>query len=73
MTLSEAPLGASVRIHSLRAQPEVSQRLRELGLCEHAVVSCVMKGHGNIICAIHNTRIGLDRRLASTIFVSSEQ
>ncbi len=70
MTLSEAPLGASVRIHSLRAQPAVSQRLRELGLCEHAVVSCVMKGHGNIICAIRNTRIGLDRRLASTILVS---
>lgn len=73
MTLSEAPLGASVRIHSLRARPEVSQRLRELGLCEHAVVSCVMKGHGNIICAIHNTRIGLDRHLAGTIVVSSEQ
>jgi Fe2+ transport system protein FeoA len=73
MTLSEAPLGTSVRIHSLRAQPEVSQRLRELGLCEHAVVCCVMKGHGNIICAIRNTRIGLDRRLASTILVSSDQ
>jgi len=73
MTLSDAPLGASVRIRSLHARPDLSQRLRELGLREHAVVSCVMKGHGNIICAIRNTRIGLDRRLASTIIVTSDQ
>jgi len=73
MTLSEAPLGAPVRIHHLRARPEVSKRLRELGLCEDAVVSCIMKGHGNIICALRNTRIGLDRHLAGSILVSSDE
>jgi Fe2+ transport system protein FeoA len=71
LTLSEAPVGTRVRIRTLAAQADVSRRLRELGLCERAVVSCVMKGHGNIICAIQNTRIGLDHRLAGMIIVSS--
>jgi Fe2+ transport system protein FeoA len=68
--LFEVPIGTKVRIRSLTAHPDVSRRLRELGLCEHALVSCVIKGHGNIICAVQNTRIGLDRRLAGTILVS---
>jgi Fe2+ transport system protein FeoA len=71
LTLSEVPVGTRVRIRTLTAQADVSRRLRELGLCERAVVSCVMKGHGNIICAIQNTRIGLDHRLAGMIIVNS--
>jgi Fe2+ transport system protein FeoA len=71
LTLSEVPVGTRVRIRALNAQADVSRRLRELGLCERAVVSCVTKGHGNIICAIQNTRIGLDHRLAGMIIVSS--
>jgi Fe2+ transport system protein FeoA len=71
--LSEAPLGRRVRINRLSASPEVSRRLRELGLCEHAIVSCLLKGHGNIICAVQNTRIGIDRGLARTIVVSAAE
>jgi Fe2+ transport system protein FeoA len=70
LTLSDVPVGTRVRICRLSARPEVSRRLRELGLCEQAIVSCVLKGHGNIICALDNARIGLDRRLAGNIIVS---
>jgi Fe2+ transport system protein FeoA len=73
LPLSEAPVGTRVRIRRLSTSPEVSRRLRELGLCEHAVVSCVLKGHGNIICAVQNTRIGIDHRLASQIVVSASE
>jgi Fe2+ transport system protein FeoA len=73
LPLSEAPVGTRVRIRRLSTNPEVSRRLRELGLCEHAVVSCVLKGHDNIICAVQNTRIGIDRRLASKIVVSASE
>jgi Fe2+ transport system protein FeoA len=73
LPLSEAPVGTRVRIRRLFTNPEVSRRLRELGLCEHAVVSCVLKGHGNIICAVHDTRIGIDWRLASKIVVSASE
>jgi Fe2+ transport system protein FeoA len=70
LTLSEVPIGTRVRIRQLSARSDVSRRLRELGFCEHAVVSCVHRGHGNLICAIHDTRIGIDRKLAKTIHVA---
>ena len=70
MRLSDAPLGKSVRISRLRSRPEVSVRLREMGFCEDALVRCVMKSHGNIICEILNTRIAMNSRLAGDILVS---
>lgn len=73
LLLSDAPVGTRVRIRRLSTSPELSRRLRELGLGEHAVISCVLKGHGNIICAVQNTRIGIDRRLASKIVVSTSE
>ncbi len=73
LLLSDAPVGTRVRIRRLSTNPELSRRLRELGLGEHAEISCVLKGHGNIICAVQNTRIGIDRRLASKIVVSTSE
>ena len=73
LPLSEAPIGTRVRIHQLHTAPEVSRRLREVGLTEQAIISCVHRGHGNIICAVQNTRIGIDHRLASKIFVSASE
>ena len=68
--LADAPLGKHVRISRLRSRPDVSIRLREMGFCEDAVVRCVMKSHGNIICEILNTRIAMNSRLAGDILVS---
>ena len=73
MRLSDAPLGKSVRISRLRSRPEVSVRLREMGFCEDALVRCVMKSHGNIICEILNTRIAMNGRLAGDILVSPSE
>jgi Fe2+ transport system protein FeoA len=73
LPLSEAPIGTRVRIRHLNTAPEVSRRLREVGLSEQAIVSCVHRGHGNIICAVQNTRIGIDHRLAGKIFVSTSE
>ena len=70
MTLLEVPAGSRVRIQQVKARPDVSRRLREIGLCEHALVSCILKNHDSVICGISNTRIGLDHRLAGTIHVS---
>jgi len=70
MTLIDAPVGSRVRIRHLTSRPEISTRLRELGFCENAIVRCVMKGYGNIICEVHNTRVGLDSVLARGIHVS---
>jgi Fe2+ transport system protein FeoA len=70
MTLIDAPIGTRVRIRHLTSRPEISTRLRELGFCENAVVRCLTKGYGNIICVVYNTRVGLDSGLARGIHVS---
>jgi Fe2+ transport system protein FeoA len=72
-TLQDAPPGSRVRISSLPADPEVSRRLRELGLHEGAVVTPILKGHGNLLCALRSARVGLDLRLAGTILVTPEE
>ena len=72
MTLTDVPVGSRVRIHHLHSEPETSTRLREMGFCEHAMVRCVMKSHGNVICEVSNARIGLGSQIADTIVVASE-
>jgi len=70
-TLYDIPSGSKVRIRHLRAQPEVNHRLRELGFCENAVIRCVTRGFGNVVCEISNTRVGLNRHVAKGIVVTS--
>lgn len=69
--LTDVPVGRRVRIAQLKSQPETCMRLRELGFCENAIVRCVHKGGGNIICEVCNTRIGLNQLIADSIYVSS--
>jgi ferrous iron transport protein A len=71
MRLSDVPVGTRVRIRHLTSPPVVSQRLREMGFCENAVVRCVTKGYGNIICEVYDTRVGLNHGLAGEIVVTS--
>jgi len=63
--------GQLFRIRQLANHPEVCSRLRELGFCENAVVRCVTKGYGNIICEVCNARFGIDSFTASNITVSN--
>lgn len=73
ITLLDAPLGQSMRIRQLRSNPEISLRLREMGFCENALIRCLMRGNGNLICQIRNTRIGIDNNLARSIVVSASE
>jgi Fe2+ transport system protein FeoA len=73
MRLADAPLGKRVRVSRLRSRPEVRVRLREMGFCEDAIVRCVMRSHGNIICEILRTRIAMNSRLAGEILVSPSE
>jgi ferrous iron transport protein A len=70
-TLADAPLGRFVRISGIQSHPDVCVRLRELGFCENAIVRCLNRGDDNVICEVCNTRLGLNNRVASTIFVST--
>ncbi|MBM2839559.1 MAG: Ferrous iron transport protein [Bacteroidetes bacterium] len=68
-TLANAPLRRPVRIREIQSHPDVCVRLRELGFCENAVIRCLNKGNGNVICEVCNTRLGINNLLASTISV----
>ena len=66
--LSRVVAGTAVRIKQLSTPPEVSHRLRELGLGEEQqikLVSC----HTNIICQVCNARLGISAQLADRIIV----
>lgn len=68
--LSEAPLGRKMLIRALRTTPDLSTRLREMGLFENAVVRCVARGHAAVICEVSDTRLGLNDHVADTIHVA---
>lgn len=71
IALSDAPLGRRLRVRHLGTHPELSSRLREMGFFENAVIRCITKGDGTIICEVCNTRVGMNNRVARTIIVSS--
>jgi Fe2+ transport system protein FeoA len=68
--LAEAPLGSYVQVREIHSAADISQRLREMGFRENAVLRCVQRGFGNVICEVYNTRVGLDAGLARSILVT---
>lgn len=62
--------GRKVRIRELCASPEVSCRLREIGLGEGQVIKLVACS-ANIICQVCNSRLALTAKLAQMIMVEA--
>ena len=69
-SLGRVPAGKSVRIRELAATPEMTCRLREIGLCEGRVIKLI-SSHSSIICLVCNARLALNARLAEMILVES--
>lgn len=68
MRLTDLPVGAAGRVCELAGQPELCQRLREIGFCESAVIEKV-SGEKTLICQLCQTRIALSDRAARHIVV----
>ena len=66
--LNQVRSGARVVIRKLGSSPEVSRRLRELGICEDQVIRLLNRST-NIVCLVCNARLALNARLAETILV----
>lgn len=66
--LSQLRVGDSARIKRLAASPEVSRRLREMGLRENQDIRLLSRNF-SLICQVSNARIGLSTRLGDDIFV----
>jgi Fe2+ transport system protein FeoA len=68
--LHQVPEGRDVRIRELSATPELTCRLREIGLCEGQVVRLISR-RSNIICQVCNSRLALNSQLAGMILVEA--
>ena len=66
--LDSVKAGTSVRIKSLSASPEISNRLREMGFCEEQRIRLLLN-HTNIVCQVCNARLGISPQLAKSILV----
>jgi Fe2+ transport system protein FeoA len=71
--LSEVPLRKQFTIQYLCSHPETCQQLREIGLNELTLIRTVGKSSSQIICEVHNTRIGIHHTIANDILVSSTE
>lgn len=68
MTLTELPAGAAGRVCTLNAEPDLCQRLREMGFCESAVVQKI-SGRSTLLCQVCGMRVALGEGVARHITV----
>lgn len=68
LPLSRARAGCVVIIKQLTADPDVNQRLREMGFGEEQRVK-VITLQNNVLCQVCNARLGLSAKLADSILV----
>ena len=69
--LNRARAGASVRIKQLPESPEITMRLREIGLGEGQVVKLV-SSRTIVVCQVCTARLAIGTALAETILVEPE-
>jgi len=68
LSLNELPDGGAGRVTDLDGKAELSQRLREMGFCESAVIHKIAGKH-MLICQLCGTRVALSNRAARNIMV----
>jgi len=68
--LSRVIAGTAVRIKRVSASPEMTHRLRELGLAEEQSIKLLTR-RPNLICLVCNARLAISNELADTILVET--
>ncbi|MGI5878176.1 MAG: FeoA family protein [Christensenellales bacterium] len=70
MPLTLAKPGESIRIQRITGRHDIRRRLASMGFVEGETVTIIAQRAGDMILALRDTRIALDRALASRIMVS---
>ena len=68
VNLTELPDGESGRVTGVNGKADLSQRLREMGFCDSAVIQKI-SGKRMLICELCGVRLALSDRAAQTIEV----
>ena len=69
MPLTMAKAGETVTIKKITGKDEVRQHLAELGFVVDGVVTVVSEIAGNLILQVKDSRIALDKTMASRIMI----
>ena len=69
MQLTLANIGESGVIKKITGKDEIRQHLAELGFVLDADVRVVNKINGNLIVQVKESRVALDRNMASRIYI----
>ena len=69
MPLMLAKIGEPVTIRKIGGQDRVRQHLAELGFVVGADVTVVSEASGNLIVQVRDSRLALDRSMASRIMI----
>lgn len=69
MPISIAPLNKELRVIRVSSDPKVKKHLESLGILINSVVRVLSSDNGNVIIALKDGRLALDRNIASSIFV----
>ena len=69
MPLSMAKPGETVIIRKITGKDEVRRRLSELGFVVDAAVTVVSELAGSLILQVRDSRVALDRTMASRIMI----
>jgi Fe2+ transport system protein FeoA len=68
--LSRVQAGTTVCIKQLSASPEITSRLRELGLGEEQQIKLLAR-QSSFICQVCNARLAISQKLADSIMVET--
>ena len=73
MHIAFAPLNESLTIVKILLEDSVKKRLNSLGLLVNANIEILSKTSGNLIVLIKDSRIAIDKNIATKIFVARRE
>ena len=73
MPIAFAPQNESLTIVKILLEDSVKKRLNSLGLLVNANIEILSKTSGNLIVLIKDSRIAIDKNIATKIFVARRE
>ena len=73
MPIAFAPLNERLTIVKILLEDSVKKRLNSLGLLVNANIEILSKTSGNLIVLIKDSRIAIDKNIATKIFVARRE
>ena len=73
MPIAFTPLNESLTIVKILLEDSVKKRLNSLGLLVNANIEILSKTSGNLIVLIKDSRIAIDKNIATKIFVARRE